>query len=147
MAGVSLARDLVTGIGHPLVSPECRGGRLEQGAWTLLLLLAACGDPGEGELLVQAYGCVACHEIQNLNVEPATVGPTLRGLAQRRYIAVGLPNTPDNLVRWITDPQEVLPGTAMPDLGVTRREARAMAAYLLDLPEQTLQAGGRENAE
>lgn len=108
---------------------------------TLLLLLAACGDPDEGELLVQAYGCVACHEIQTLNVEPATVGPTLRGIAERRYIAVGLPNTPENLVRWITAPQEVIPGTAMPDLNVTEREAWAMAAYLLERPDLS-QAGG-----
>jgi cytochrome c len=118
---------------------------LKHFAWTLLVLIGACGEPEEGELLVQSYGCVACHEVPGLNVEPGTVGPTLRDIAERGYIAVGLLNTPENLVRWITAPQEVLPGTAMPDLNVTEREAWAIAAYLLDLsrPPPADAAGGR----
>ena len=41
-----------------------------------------------------------------------------------------LPNSAGNLVKWIMDPREVDPRTAMPDLGVTEVEARDMAAYL-----------------
>jgi cytochrome c1 len=44
-----------------------------------------------------------------------------------------LPNSPDNMVRWIRKPQKVSPLTAMPDLGVTERDARDMAAYLATL--------------
>jgi cytochrome c1 len=33
--------------------------------------------------------------------------------------------------RWIQSPQAIAPGTAMPDLGVSEREAQAIAAYLL----------------
>lgn len=48
-------------------------------------------------------------------------------------IAGELPNTPDNLVRWIKDPKLVEPGTAMPDLGLSDEQARDVAAYLYTL--------------
>lgn len=41
-----------------------------------------------------------------------------------------LTNSPDNMVRWLRSPRTVAPLTAMPDLGVTERDARDMAAYL-----------------
>jgi cytochrome c1 len=51
-------------------------------------------------------------------------------MGNRWSIAGHLPNTPANLVRWIMHPQEVAPGTLMPDLGVPERQARDIAAYL-----------------
>ena len=51
------------------------------------------------------------------------------GLA-RAYIAGELTNTPENVVRWIMDPQAIEPGTVMPDLGLTEAEARDVAAHL-----------------
>ena len=60
----------------------------------------------------------------------AQVGPELKAFAQRRYIAGRLPNTPANLIEWIRDPQGVDPGNVMPNLGVSRRDARDIAAYL-----------------
>jgi cytochrome c1 len=63
----------------------------------------------------------------------ALVGPPLQGLAERAYIAGVLPNTPDNLVRWIMDPQGVNPRTVMPNLGVAAADARAIASYLYTL--------------
>lgn len=61
------------------------------------------------------------------------VGPPLTAWAKRAYIAGNLANTPENLVRWIRQPQAVEPGTAMPDLGVEEGDARDMAAYLFSL--------------
>ena len=61
------------------------------------------------------------------------VGPPLVGWARRTMVAGYLPNTPDQLVRWITAPQSVAPGNAMPNLGVTDRDARDIAAYLYTL--------------
>ena len=58
------------------------------------------------------------------------VGPPLDGIAARAIIAGKLDNRPDNLERWIRDPQAVNPGTAMPDLDVGRRDARDIAAFL-----------------
>ena len=48
-------------------------------------------------------------------------------------IAGELANTPDNMVRWLRNPKSIDPLTAMPDLGVTERDARDMAAYLATL--------------
>jgi cytochrome c2 len=61
------------------------------------------------------------------------VGPSLAGFAGRGYIAGVLPNTPDNLVWWLRDPPEVVPRTAMPDLGLGQAEARHVAAFLATL--------------
>ena len=58
------------------------------------------------------------------------VGPPLGGLAGRTLIAGKLPNTPDNLVRWLREPAAVEPHSAMPDMEVPLRDARDMAAYL-----------------
>ena len=43
------------------------------------------------------------------------------------------PNTPDNMVAWLQDPQRIVPGNAMPDLAIGRDDARALAAYLEQL--------------
>jgi cytochrome c1 len=37
------------------------------------------------------------------------------------------------MVRWLRFPQQVAPRTAMPNLGVTERDARDIAAYLATL--------------
>ena len=56
--------------------------------------------------------------------------PTRLHRARCRWPAL---NTPDNIVKWIVMPQSILPGGAMPNLGVTDRQARNMAAYLYTL--------------
>jgi cytochrome c1 len=61
------------------------------------------------------------------------VGPPLIHFARRSYIAGELPNTGQNLIRWIRSPRSVEPGTDMPDLGVSESDARNMAAYLYTL--------------
>ena len=45
-------------------------------------------------------------------------------------IAGVLPNTPENLVHWLRSPQAVVPGNAMPDVGLSDAQARDIAAYL-----------------
>jgi hypothetical protein len=59
------------------------------------------------------------------------VGRPLKGLAGRKFIADRLPNTQENLMRWIRNPREVDPQTAMPVLGVSEADARDISAYLL----------------
>jgi cytochrome c2 len=87
-------------------------------------------DPQAGRAALTAYGCGACHTIPGVEYADARVGPSLAGLAEQSYLAGKLPNTAENLVRWIRDPQGIDPGVVMPDLGVTEDEARNMAAYL-----------------
>ena len=58
------------------------------------------------------------------------VGPPLIGLADRVYIAGGLANTPDNLIRWIRDARGINPHTAMPSTHISEQDARDLASYL-----------------
>jgi cytochrome c len=89
------------------------------------------GDGERGRLLLRQFGCGACHRIPGVATAEGNVGPPLAKLYERVYLAGVVANTPANLVRWIVDPQQVDPLTAMPDLGVTEPQARDMAAYLL----------------
>jgi cytochrome c2 len=90
----------------------------------------AGGDARRGAQIYGASGCGACHALQSRGLPQGAVGPALTGLARRAYIAGRLTNGPDNLARWIADPQAVDPETAMPDVGLSSDQARDIAAYL-----------------
>jgi cytochrome c2 len=108
-------------------------------ACALAALLGACderppllfeGDADNGRLLLRQFGCGRCHVIPGVAAAEGRVGPPLSGVARRAYLAGLLPNTPQNLARWIRDPQSVDPRTAMPDLSVSEAHARDIVAYL-----------------
>lgn len=86
-----------------------------------------------GRIALRQYACVACHRIPGVTGHEAHVGPPLAGIASRIMLGGVLPNSPENMVRWIREPQNYSPLTAMPDLGVTERDARDIAAYLATL--------------
>lgn len=88
-------------------------------------------DWQRGRLALTQYACQSCHLIPGVTGPQTFVGPSLDGLAQRSFIAGTLPRSEANLMRWIRAPQEVKPGSTMPQLGVSERDARDMAAYLL----------------
>jgi cytochrome c2 len=88
------------------------------------------GDPSRGAAAIGHYGCGGCHTIPGITGARGRVGPPLTGVGQRAYIAGQQRNTPDNLVAWIRYPRHVAPHTAMPELGVSERDARDIAAYL-----------------
>lgn len=98
---------------------------------------AVKGDAGNGKLALQQYACTTCHHIPGMVGSAAWVGPPLDGIAGRTYLAGRLPNSPENMVRWIRDPKSVSPATLMPDLGVTEQHARDMAAYLYLLARES----------
>ncbi|GAA4574540.1 hypothetical protein GCM10023176_41760 [Micromonospora coerulea] len=91
------------------------------------------GRPDRGAELITRYGCGSCHTIPGVSRADGLVGPPLTRFGARSYIAGQLPNNADNLSRWITDPQAVEPGTAMPKLGVSAIDAQDIAAYLYTL--------------
>jgi cytochrome c len=95
--------------------------------------VVAGGDPARGVVALRAHGCGGCHVIPGLSEARGAVGPSLAGLATRPYIAGRLTNGPLNLMVWIQSPRAVDPGTVMPDLAVSRTEARDIAAYLYSL--------------
>jgi mono/diheme cytochrome c family protein len=86
-----------------------------------------------GRIALQQYACVACHRIPGITGHEARVGPPLAGIASRTMLGGVLPNSPENMVLWIREPRKHALLTAMPDLGVTERDARDMAAYLATL--------------
>jgi cytochrome c2 len=88
------------------------------------------GDPSRGESMFIQYGCGSCHALKNVRTATGAVGPPLDGVAIRAIIGGRFANTPDNMQRWIRDPQHAAPGTAMPDLGVGQRDARDITAFL-----------------
>jgi cytochrome c2 len=108
----------------------------------LYCILAVAAEPAwiipgasaeRGSQRISQFGCAACHSIPGIANARGNVGPPLTGFGDRIYIAGMLRNTPPNLVRWIREPQAVIPGNAMPDMGISEADARDMAAYLYTL--------------
>jgi cytochrome c2 len=59
--------------------------------------------------------------------------PSLEHLASEMYISGNLPNSPENIMRWIESPHSSSPKTKMPELGIGSAEARNIATYLWSL--------------
>lgn len=91
------------------------------------------GDPSRGRAAISRYGCSTCHTIPGISGANGLVGPPLSQMASRSYIAGVMPNTPDNMIRWIQNPPQVDGLTAMPNLGVNEQDARDIAGYLYTL--------------
>jgi cytochrome c len=91
------------------------------------------GEPSRAPDAIRRYGCGTCHNIPGIAGARGQVGPSLDGIASRTYLAGKLPNQPENMLKWIREPQEVSPGTAMPQLGVTEQDGKDIAAYLYTL--------------
>ncbi len=87
-------------------------------------------DPERGRLLLRQFGCGGCHAIPGVPAATGKVGPPLRGVARRAYLAGLLPNSRENMIRWIRAPRSIKPGTAMADMQVSEDQARDMVAYL-----------------
>jgi cytochrome c2 len=115
---------------------------------TILLLQAGCdrepapdeaitrtsaGSADRGLRLVAHYQCANCHEIPEVPGHRNGMGPSLEAFGRSSYIAGHVPNVPSLLQQWLESPQSLVPGTAMPDLGVSEEDARDMTAYLLSL--------------
>lgn len=94
---------------------------------------SASSETKRGAIAFKSYGCGACHYISGNNSAIGIVGPSLVDMSKRVYIGRGLPNTPQNMVRWIRMPQQFAPGSAMPDLHVTLADAQDISAYLYSL--------------
>jgi len=108
-----------------LATAGCQGDRVDS-----QVPAATGGDAARGAALIRAVGCGRCHAIPGIRGADGAVGPPLQSFSRRTYIAGQLPNSPDNLVRWLVDPPAVEPGTAMPSLGLSAQQARDIAAYL-----------------
>lgn len=94
------------------------------------------GNQNLGVELIERFGCGSCHVIPGIAGANGSVGPPLAEWSKRHYIAGALVNNPNGLVRWMMNPQEVEPGTVMPDLNVGKEEAWSIARYLYSLGQE-----------
>jgi cytochrome c len=101
---------------------------------------AACSQPvpgnaetARGRELLARHHCGSCHTIPGVKAAQGHVAVTLESFGRRSYIAGRLPNTDENLARWLVDPAALVPGTLMPAMGVSAADARDMATYLRSL--------------
>jgi cytochrome c553/cytochrome c2 len=116
----------------PRLSDAAKGESLPGASTTTSVL---DGDPARGRAIIATgvHGCAACHTIPGIRAPNGIVGPPLGGLAGRGFIAGELPNRPDVLVAFLQNPPALVPQTGMPNVGLTREQARHIAAYLYTL--------------
>jgi cytochrome c1 len=110
------------------VTSGCVGGRTVPG-----YPITTGGNARRGQEVIVQFRCGMCHDIPGISGADGVFGPPLDFLGRRTFIAGNFPNTSDNLVNWIKQPQAMKPKTAMPDLGLSDQQARDVAAYLYKL--------------
>ena len=89
-------------------------------------------DPQQkrGQTVFLGSTCVMCHAIQGTSAN-ALKAPDLTHVGSRTTLAAGtLPNTTEDMQRWIRDPQKIKPGSNMPASTLAEDDLRALAAYL-----------------
>src|SRR5712691_10760394 len=86
----------------------------------------------QGKTIFTQSTCVGCHTISG--VSAGHIGPDLTHFGSRTTFAGSLmTSTPDNVTKWIENPEHMKPGALMPNLGMTGEQSKALAAYLLSL--------------
>jgi cytochrome c oxidase subunit 2 len=95
----------------------------------------------KGRALFQSKTCFSCHVVRGHAVGGSAAYPDLTHVGARTTIAAGLlQNTPEQLARWISHPDQVKPGNRMWSEGyvknnikLTPDEVSALVAYLESL--------------
>jgi cytochrome c oxidase subunit 2 len=83
-----------------------------------------------GRRIFETTACVNCHTVTGTTAH-GRFGPDLTHLMSRDTIASGaVPNTPENLRRWIRNPDALKPGCKMPAMDLPDQEVGAVTAYL-----------------
>ncbi len=87
----------------------------------------------QGRRVFEQQACVNCHTVRG-TIATGRFGPDLTHLMSRQTIAAGAAaNTPDNLTRWITNPDTFKPGVLMPPMHLTDQQNQQITAYLTTL--------------
>ncbi len=94
---------------------------------------AAGGDAARGWEVFRTMSCISCHAIGGTEAK-VRIGPDLTHFASRKEIGAGiLPMSPENIHRWMHDPQAVKPGVKMPNFKFTDQQLADLTAYLQSL--------------
>lgn len=87
-----------------------------------------------GAELFRTRTCASCHAVEGTARRP-DVAPNLAHLRDRETLGAGvIQNTPENLARWLQDPQAIKPGSLMPNLNLTDEQVASLVAYLEGQP-------------
>jgi cytochrome c oxidase subunit II len=93
----------------------------------------AIGPAVPGETAFFSSGCPACHAINGSKAQ-GKIGPNLTHIASRKIIAGGvLPFTPQDLAHWLANPQDVKPGSKMPNMNLTQQKINDLVIFLSTL--------------
>ena len=88
------------------------------------------GIAAKGAELFRTKACMNCHTIVGTPAA-ARIGPNLTHLNNRQTIGAGvLTNSPENLTKWLVNPQKYKQGALMPNMKLTDSEVNAIVAYL-----------------
>jgi cytochrome c oxidase subunit 2 len=93
------------------------------------------GNPAaaEGQAVFMRNACMNCHAISG-TAATGRFGPDLTHLASRDTIASGaIQNTPENMRKWVNNPNSIKPGSLMPPMHLNDRDLDAITAYLTQL--------------
>ena len=83
-----------------------------------------------GQRIFETTACINCHTVTG-TMAHGRFGPDLTHLMSRDTIASGaVPNSPENLRRWIRNPAALKPGCRMPAMDLPDQEVSAITAYL-----------------
>jgi cytochrome c oxidase subunit II len=83
-----------------------------------------------GRRVFESTGCINCHAVRG-TVANGRFGPDLTHLMSRDTIAAGIAlNTPENLRKWIQDPDSMKEGSLMPAMKLNDQDLDALVAYL-----------------
>jgi cytochrome c oxidase subunit 2 len=95
----------------------------------------AAEDPAAsaGRSAFLAQSCANCHRVRGTAAQGG-YAPDLTHLMRRQTLASGMvKNSPENLSRWVADPQQIKPGCLMPAFGLSDRERDLIVNYLQTL--------------
>jgi len=125
--------------GDPVVLAVALALALPGIAAAVPVFAAPAGDARRGEAVFDSY-CSDCHGLIGVRMGPSLVGVVGRraaSLAGYDFSAAlagsGLTWTPANLDRFLAGPREMVAGTSMETLHLSRRDRRAVIAYLASL--------------
>jgi cytochrome c oxidase subunit 2 len=83
-----------------------------------------------GQMLFTSTACAMCHTVQG-TLANGKHAPDLTHVGSRRTLAAGtLANTPENLKRWISNPQQIKPGANMPAIPMSNDDLDAIVSYV-----------------
>ncbi len=125
--GMQHAWMLITVIAEPAADYE---------AWLRQQLqpVPVTGSAARGEALYNKLTCVTCHPMQR-DPQKVQTAPDLNHLVTRQTLGAGvLQNNPQNLARWLRNPQAVKPGNLMPNMQLTEQQVSDLVDYLLRRP-------------